>query len=104
MAQAEFDRYQVLKNNDGTIDMPPFVDIPVSPSDKYEEWKEGFSRMDIFSDVFYGNPFWDFLIMYGNPQFISEFDIPDGTVIRIPFPLDRAKTIFENTLIKIKES
>lgn len=104
MPKQDYDRYQILKNNDGSIDMPPFVNIPVSPADKYVEWKEGFSRMDLFSEKFYTNPFYDFFIMYANPQFISEFDIPDGTVIRIPFPLDRVKLIYENTLTNIKES
>jgi len=104
MPKRDFDRYEILTNNDGSIDMPPFVEIPVSSADKYEEWKDGFTRMDLLSEKFYNNPFFDFLIMYANPQFISEFDIPDGTVIRIPFPLDRAKLIFENSLSNSKES
>lgn len=104
MPQPDYDRYQILKNNDGSIDMPPYVNIPVSPADKYEAWHDGFSRMDLLSNKFYNNPLYDFIIMYANPQFISEFDIPDGTVIRIPFPLSRAILIFENTLTSIKES
>lgn len=104
MPQQDYDRYQILKNNDGSIDMPSYVDIPVSSADKYEAWKDGFSRMDILSQKYYNNPFYDFIILYANPQYISEFDIPDGTVIRIPFPLNRAILIFENTLTSIKES
>lgn len=103
MPQFDYDRYQILKNNDGTIDMAPFVNIPVSSGDKYEEWREGFSRMDVMSQKYYNNPFYDFFIMYANPQFISEFDIPDGTVIRIPFPLDRVKLVYENSLSAQKE-
>lgn len=103
MPQQDYDRYQILKNNDGSIDMQPFVEIPVSPADKYEEWRDGFSRMDLFSQKYYNNPFYDFFILYANPQYISEFDIPDGTVIRIPFPLDRVKLIYENSLTSNKE-
>lgn len=100
----DYDRYQILKNNDGSIEMPPFVNIPVSSSDKYEAWREGFSRMDIISSDYYSSPMYDFLIMYANPQYISEFDIPDGTIIRIPFPLEKVKMIFENSLRKYMES
>lgn len=104
MPQQDYDRYLILTNNDGSIDMSPYVDIPVSPADKYEAWKDGFSRMDLLSFKYYNNPFYDFIIMLANPQYISEFDIPDGTVIRIPFPLDRAILIYENTLTSIKNS
>lgn len=104
MADQDYDRYAILKNNDGTIDMAPFVDIPVASSDKYEIWKDGFSRMDVISQKYYSSPFYDFFIMYANPQYISEFDIPDQTVIRIPFPLSRVKDVYENTLLKIKDS
>jgi hypothetical protein len=103
MPKLDYDRYQILRNNDGSTDMPPFVEIPVSPGDKYEEWREGFSRMDVISQKYYSNPFYDFFILYANPQYISEFDIPDGTVIRIPFPLDRVKLIYENSLTANKE-
>lgn len=103
MAQ-DYDRYAILKNNDGSIDMTPFVEIPVSSSDKYEVWKEGFSRMDILSQKYYNSPFYDFFIMYANPKYISEFDIPQGTIIRIPFPLDRVKSVYENTLLNLKDS
>ncbi len=100
----DYDRYEILKNSDGSIDMPPFVEIPVASSDKYEVWREGYSRFDIFASKYYNNPFDDFLIGYANPKYISEFDIPHGTIIRIPFPLDRAKFFFENNLTKIKNS
>jgi hypothetical protein len=33
---------------------------------------------------------YDWLILYANPDYLIEFDIPDGTIIRIPFPLERA--------------
>ena len=98
----DYNRYEIFENDDGTIDQLPFVNIPENPSDKYETWNEGQSRLDKLATRYYGNPFFDFLILYANPQFIDQFDIPDGTVIRIPFPLDKARTDYENALKKIR--
>lgn len=98
MPAKSYDRYQFLKNNDGTTTSMPFVAIPSNPSDKYEEWKLGFSRLDKLSQKYYGNPFFDFLILYANWQFKTEFEIPDGATIRIPFPLQKAKDDYELAL------
>jgi len=104
MAQRDYSRYEILKNNDGTIDMMPFVELPKNDTDKYEEWFEGRSRMDKFARRFYGNPFYDFLITYANPQFLTPEDIPDGTTIRIPFPLAKARKDYEDGLKSIKNT
>ena len=98
MPAQSYDRYQFLKNDDGTTTSMPFVNLPVTTSDKYEEWNLGFSRLDKLAQKYYGNPFYDFLILYGNYQYTSEFDIPDGALIRIPFPLQKAKDNYELAL------
>jgi hypothetical protein len=95
MAQIDYDRYSLLKLSDGTLEPQPFVSISESPSDKYEDWREGFSRMDKLANKYYNNPFYDFLILLANPEFLNEFEIPDGTTIRIPFPLARVKSEYE---------
>ena len=102
MPRRDYDRYEIYRTDDSTVDQLPFVNIPVNSSDKYEKWIDGRSRLDRIANRFYGNPFFDFLIQYANPQFITEYDIPDGTVIRIPFPLEKAKTDYENGLKKIR--
>ena len=103
MPKLDYDRYSILKNEDGTTDMMPFVRIPLNPSDKYEDWNVGFSRMDKLAEKYYSNPFYDFLILYANPEYINEFDIPDNTLIRIPFPLGKAKADYEAGLSAIKK-
>ena len=103
MPKLDYSRYAILKNGDGTTDSMPFVRIPVNPSDKYEDWNIGFSRLDKLADKYYGNPFYDFLILYANPQFVNEFDIPDNTLIRIPFPLQKAKADYEAALSAFKK-
>jgi hypothetical protein len=97
---AVYDRYQLVKNTDGSVDRLPYVDIPSAPSDKYVQWIEGRSRMDILSQRYYDTPFMDWLILWANPEYISEFDIPDGTTIRIPFPLNRAISVYQDELTK----
>jgi len=102
MPQLDYDRYAILYNTNGTIDRMPFIPIPINPTDKYEEWVVGRSRMDKLSKKYYNNPFYDFLILYANPEYISEFDIPDGIVVRIPFPLPTARAAYETELSAIK--
>jgi len=98
MSQKDYNRYEILTNSNGTTDPMPFVTIPMNQSDKYENWNTEYSRLDKLSQKYYGNPFYDFLILYANPEFMSEFDIPDGQLIRIPFPLQKVKSDYENAL------
>jgi len=97
MAQKDYNRYAILVNSDGTTDMMPFVQLPVNQSDKFESWNTDFSRLDKLANKYYGNPFYDFLILYAN-GYMSEFDIPDGTLLRIPFPLAKTKADYEIAL------
>jgi hypothetical protein len=102
MPYVDYDRYAILKNSDGTTDSMPYVNLPANASDKFEYWNTEFSRMDKLSQKYYGNPFYDFLILYANSQYVNEFDIPDGTLIRIPFPLSKAKSDYEAILTTYK--
>jgi hypothetical protein len=97
MAQRDYNRYAILTNSDGTTDMMPFVQLPVNQSDKFESWNVNFSRLDKLSQKYYGSPFYDFFILYAS-GYMSEFDIPDGTVIRIPFPLTKVRADYEAAL------
>jgi hypothetical protein len=98
----DYDRYKLVKNTNGTIDQLPFIPISSSTADKYVEWIVGKSRLDKLSQQYYGTPVFDWLILYSNPEFISEFDIVDGATIRIPFPLDRAIGQYQEVLSEIR--
>jgi hypothetical protein len=98
MPKRDYNRYAQLIKSDGTTDLMPFVNLPFNPSDKYETWNTQYSRLDKLSQKYYGNPFYDFLILYANPSFVSEWDIPDGYLIRVPFPLQKVKADYENAL------
>jgi hypothetical protein len=97
MPQRDYNRYSILVNSNGTTDLMPFVVLPVNQSDKYINWNTEFNRLDKLSQTYYNNPFYDFLILYAN-GYMSEFDIPDGQLIRIPFPLSKVKNDYEAAL------
>lgn len=99
--ETEYERYKVLlEKNKGNL--MPFVKLPINVTDKYVYWRSGIDRYDILSHKYYNNPFYDFLIVYANSDYLSEFDVPDGVMIRIPFPLSKAINDYEVIVSKYK--
>lgn len=85
-----YDRYGSFRTNN-EIKPLPGITIPELPSDKYAIYKQGQSRLDKLSLMYYNNPYSGWLILLANPQFGGlEFNIPDMTSIRVPFPFDSA--------------
>lgn len=99
--EKEYNRYEILDNN-VTIQIMPMVKLPVNSTDKFEYWNSEIHRFDKLAYKYYGNPFYDFLLIYANTEYISEFDIPNGALIRIPFPLSKAKSDYQDLLTKYK--
>lgn len=91
----KYDRYELLKGDGGKLEPLPYVKLPQNPSDKYIFWKRGVSRLDKIAYKYYGSSFYDFLILYSNSDYLSQWDIPNGALIRIPFPLKKAKNDYE---------
>ena len=88
MSFKTYDRYGFFRE-DGQIRMVPFIKLSKKTSDYYETYILGTTRLDILSNKYYGNPNYDWLIMQANPELGSmEFEIPDNSIIRIPYPLD----------------
>lgn len=83
-----FDRYANFRR-DGKILHVPFIEIPVRTTDYYTYYQQGKTRLDLVSYQYYGDASYDWLIMQANPEYGSlEFKIPDGSKLRIPYPLD----------------
>jgi hypothetical protein len=99
--EKEYNRYEIL-NNTTTIQIMPMVKLPVNSTDKFEYWNSEIHRFDKLAYKYYGNPFYDFLLIYANTEYISEFDIPNGALVRIPFPLSKAKSDYQDLLTKYK--
>jgi len=85
-----FDRYSRFRINEN-ISPIPGIKIPLSGEDKSMVYKQGLTRLDKLSNLYYNNPYSGWLIMLANPQYGGlEFNIPDMSMIRIPFPFESA--------------
>ena len=82
-----YNRYQnFLINGEQTI--VPYVTLALKPTDRRYIYREGRSRLDRISQEFYGSPYFGWLILMANPQYGGqEWNIPDGAILTIPFPL-----------------
>lgn len=87
MSRNYFDRYQYFEQ-DGNFRIVPGIEIPIKNTDKYIFYKLGRTRLDKISQDYYGTPVFGWLILLANPSLGSiEFEIPDNSLVRIPFPL-----------------
>jgi hypothetical protein len=81
-----YNRYTKLSGNGG-MKLMPGIQIPEKATDKMIAWNKQLHRMDILSQKYYQTPTEGYLIMMANMQYgTDEFDIPDGALIRIPYP------------------
>jgi hypothetical protein len=86
MAKQYYDRYKDFRINN-EIKTLPFIKIKKRDTDIIIEYKKNKTRLDIVSNTYYGTPYYGWLILLANPRYGLEFDIPDGSRIRVPFPL-----------------
>ena len=85
---SNFDRYAMFKS-DGKVGIVPFVNIRHKVTDKKIIFDKRVMRLDKISYDYYNNPDYGWLIMQANPEYGSiENLIPDGVVLRIPYPLE----------------
>ena len=84
------DRYSQFRTNNEIKPIPGII-IPSASSDLSYPYKQGTTRLDKLSNMFYNNPWSGWIIMAANPEFGGlEFNIPDMTSLRIPYPFDDA--------------
>ena len=99
-----YDRYKSFRNDDGTINMVPFIKIPVRSTDEYYTYQIGKTRLDRVSYDYYGDSNYGWLILQANPGISSfEFEIKDGTILRIPLPLDTVILGYEDAIKTYKQ-
>lgn len=100
---ATYNRYSKLSAN-GQMNLVPFAEIPVKSTDRFEYYIAGRTRLDILSYTHYQDPNFGWLILQANPEVGGlEFNIPDGTLLRIPYPLSTSLTEYENSIKIYKE-
>lgn len=82
-----YNRYNNFVIN-GEQTVVPYIDLPSKTTDKKYIYKVGQSRLDKVSQQYYGTPFFGWLILMANPIYGGqEWNIPDGTILTIPYPL-----------------
>ena len=98
-----FDRYSSFNAN-GKLKIVPFIKITKKGSDRYIIYNKKTMRLDKISNDFYNNPDFGWLIMQSNPEYGSiENFLPDGILLRIPFPLEETLNTYLNDITKYKE-
>ena len=91
-------RYDKFKFDNKMYNIPN-LHIAQLPTDKIVVFKKGITRMDKLSQTYYGTPYMGFLIRLANKQYEGmEFDIPEGALIRIPFPLSTAVELYNKAV------
>ena len=84
---------------EGKILHVPFIEIPKRSTDYYTYYTAGKTKLDLLSYQYYGNANYDWLIMQANPEYGSlEFMIPNGSRIRIPYPLESVISQYNNDI------
>ena len=98
-----YNRYNKFLIN-GRYDIVPSVPIPEKSTDYMEVYDQNKTRLDILSYKYYGDANYDWLIMMANPQYGSmEFNIPDGTLLRIPYPLNVTLELYNKAVDRYNE-
>lgn len=91
-----YDRYKFFRSGGFVPGRVPFAEIPESGSDLRVVYDRGRDRMDLMAYRYYGDPDLGWLILQGNPSVGGfEFEIPNGAVLRIPYPKDDALRRYE---------
>lgn len=91
-------RYESFENN-GKQYSVPFIQLPIQSTDLFAEYSITKSRLDKISQQYYGDPYHGWVIMMANPEYGGlEWNIPDGAVIRIPYPLNDTLTLYNSLL------
>ena len=73
--------------------------MPYKNTDKNYIYKIGQSRLDKVSQQYYGTPYFGWLILMANPIYGGlEWNILDGSILTIPFPLVASLQDYKNAL------
>ena len=93
-----YNRYSNFLLN-GSQTVVPYVSLPTKTTDKKYIYKIGQSRLDKISQQYYGVPYFGWLILVANPMYGGqEWNINDGDILLIPFPLVSSLQDYKNTL------
>jgi hypothetical protein len=76
----------LLNRVDGTLESFPPIQIDIRVTDKKILYNKNLNRLDRMAGDFYEDESLWKVILWANPEYEYEYDIPDNTIIRIPWP------------------
>jgi hypothetical protein len=98
MARQIYNRYNEFLV-DGQQTVVPYINLQSKSTDKRYIYKVGMTRLDKVSQQYYGSPTFGWLILMGNPIYGGlEWNIPDGAILTIPYPLITSLQDYKNEL------
>ena len=80
----------ILRQGQTLLAMPGFT-IDERTSDVFITYNKEKTRLDRIAYDVYSDPTCWRIIMWANPEYFVEFDIPDNTQIRVPFPMNEVQ-------------
>jgi len=98
-----YNRYTGFEVN-GEYKTLPFIQLDPKDSDIFDVYVKNRTRFDSLSEKYYDTPYYGWLILTANPIFGGlEFGIPNGTQIRVPYPLETTLKEYNDKLKRFKE-
>jgi hypothetical protein len=95
-----YSRYKNFIVN-GKIISVPTIPIKNRETDVYVEYNSAKTRLDRIAGEIYSDENYWWVIIMGNPQYYMEYDIPAGTTIRVPFPLQDVLYDYQQAALNI---
>lgn len=93
-----YNRYSQFVVN-GEQKVVPFIKLPPKSTDNVFFYRKNVSRLDKISQQYYETPFFSWLILAANPEFVGlENNIYDGAMLKIPYPLETSLLDYKNEL------
>lgn len=93
-------RYGELVSN-GKLTNMPSIKIENRATDIFVTYDANVTRLDRIAADIYGDDTLYWLILMANPQYYSEFDIPQKSIIRVAMPLQDVMAEF---LVKVNKN
>jgi len=94
--------YSLLRDNDSLKNMPP-ITISKRSTDKSITYNSQINRLDTIAGNIYNDETLWRLILWANEQYFMEFDIPNNTVIRIPYPLQEVLSEVQEAIVQKRD-
>ena len=76
----------LVEEGNNELDNMPVIEISQRDTDKKVKYNKVLNRLDRIAGDVYEDETLGKLILWANPEYDYEYDIPDNTIIRVPFP------------------